>query len=483
MIPERSVDFLYLAFNRLEFTIETFSTLLRTTDWNYVNELVVYDDGSVDGTREWLEQNVHKAPAPVRFQRTNFGSPVTAMNDFIRRAKAPILAKTDSDAMLPPGWLSAGLGVMDRHPGLDFLGIEAMYPHVEDPAALRTYAPAHFISGLGLYRRRAFERHGLPAVINRYFGLEEWQGAHPEIVRGWITPALPVFLLDRLPMEPWRGFSASYIQKGWQRDWQGYDPSSRLWSWWLNPQPQTVLSRPRVVCALRIKNEEERIGRVLESVRELCDQIFVFDDHSTDRTAAICRAFGERLTWIESPFTGLDEARDKNYLLRALAPVNPEWVLWIDGDEELEPGGADAIRRAIADPGAPAVFSLRIGYVWDDEEHVRVDGLWGRFTRPSLFRFAGHAVGELCFFNTRFGGNLHCGNVPTALQGQARYLDVRLKHYGYMSREQRRRKYEFYNRVDPNNAAEDCYRHLAEIPGALHAPGPPRIVPWSDRSG
>ena len=34
----------------------------------------------------------------------------------------------------------------------------------------------------------------MPVAYDKWFGLEEWQGARgPELVRGWITPAIPVF--------------------------------------------------------------------------------------------------------------------------------------------------------------------------------------------------------------------------------------------------------------------------------------------------
>lgn len=46
------VDLFYPAWNRLEFTRETFGALLANTEWPLVRELVVYDDGSSDGTRE-----------------------------------------------------------------------------------------------------------------------------------------------------------------------------------------------------------------------------------------------------------------------------------------------------------------------------------------------------------------------------------------------------------------------------------------------
>jgi hypothetical protein len=136
------------------------------------------------------------------------------------------------------------------------------------------------------------------------------------------------------------------------------------------------------------------------------------------------------------------------------------------------------VSDAIAHGSRVAAYALRIAFLWDSPYQVRTDGVWGRLARPSLFRVRGQQHRSLTFAATGFGGNFHCGNVPRGLVGETRQLDVRLKHYGYQTPQQRRAKYEFYTTRDPNNVAEDNYRHLAEIPGARHAPGPPRIEPW-----
>lgn len=536
-MKEESVDLLYIACNRLEFTKETFTTLLANTDWQFVRELFVYDDGSTDGTREWLEEKTAAAPVTTRFVRTNYSSPVAAMVDFIRSATAPMLAKIDNDTMTPPGWLRQSLSVFVRHPELSLLGIEAMYPVENDANVTRSFTTANFISGLGLYRREAFDK-GVPTPFKKWFGLEEWQmqqGA--ELVRGWINPALPVFLLDRCPFEPWKSYSDNYVSRGWQRPWPKYDEGCKLWSWrWPEAQSDgvavagevaadeeavpgevavadevavagkvaadeeavpgevavadegavtvekaVVVEEARFLCAMRVKNEASHIGEVIERVLPLCRQVFVFDDHSSDQTVEVCRAFGNRVVVFQSPFEGFDEARDKNYLLQKVVEANPEWVLWIDGDEVLESRGAEIVRDA-ADNAHSGIagFSLKVAYVWNDPQHVRVDGIFGRFKRPSLFRLKGQPLDQINFRRTAFGGNLHCGNVPNGVSGAFRDLDVRLKHYGYMTVDQRTRKHKFYTTIDPGNELEDNYRHLIEIPGARHAPGPPEIVPWSE---
>ncbi len=226
-----TVDLLYLACNRLEFTRETFGALVRNTDWDLVRELVVYDDGSVDGTCEWLAEHVRDVGASVKFARTGFGSPVAAMSDFIAAARSPMLAKCDNDAMYPPGWLRQSLDVYRRHPELDLLGIEAMHPHDGSAGVERHYAPAEFMSGLGLYRRRSFDV-SRPVALDKWFGLEEWQVAQgPALTRGWIVPALEVFLLDRCPFQPWVGLTEQYMARGWMRRWPKYDASCTLWRW------------------------------------------------------------------------------------------------------------------------------------------------------------------------------------------------------------------------------------------------------------
>jgi hypothetical protein len=181
-----------------------------------------------------------------------------------------------------------------------------------------------------------------------------------------------------------------------------------------------------------------------------------------------------------SPFTGLDEARDKNYLLGKITEVNPEWVLWIDGDEILERSGPAKLIQAAQSGRGVAAYFLRIAYVWDDPQHIRVDGIYGRFMRASFFRLKGQPVQRLHFPASGAGGNFHCGNVPRGLVGPWRELNVRLKHFGYMTSEQRRAKYTWYTTIDPNNAAEDHYRHLADMTGARLAPGPLKIVPWTE---
>jgi hypothetical protein len=235
-----SVSLLYPARNRLAFTRQSWAALMSNTDWSLVSEFHVYDDGSEDGTREYLSTFILPPDLARKstFHRSAFHSPMGVTLDWIRESKAPLLAKLDNDTIMPPGWLSCALNVMNWNPRLDMLGLECM----REPAAFgeidngsgRGYLPAKFVSGLGLWRRSVFAKE-LPAD-NGYFGLEEFQQQRPHITTGWIMPSLPVFLLDRLPMEPWRSLSEEYVRKDWQRKWSldlRYKPEQHtMWDWW-----------------------------------------------------------------------------------------------------------------------------------------------------------------------------------------------------------------------------------------------------------
>ena len=57
MIAEAAtIDILYVAFNRKEMTQASFTALRQNTAWEQVRTLYVVDDGSEDGTLEWLER-------------------------------------------------------------------------------------------------------------------------------------------------------------------------------------------------------------------------------------------------------------------------------------------------------------------------------------------------------------------------------------------------------------------------------------------
>lgn len=260
-----TLDILFVAKNRLEFTREALAALKANTNWNLVRYVICCDDASTDGTRDLLyeECRFHEVQGeflssilPVALRFTSFGSPAAAMNEFFQnpnRNRPDVVCKLDNDVIVPPGWLDACFSVMEAHPELDLLGIEppaSRVPHFEggkrsptpeyhaactmNPDGELGYAPCDSIGGIGLMRTKAFLDNAPLKPHSTYGGFTEWQLEHPKIRKGWIVPPLDVFLLDRLPFAPWSELSKVYESKGWQRPWSKYPKDcSSLWKWWV----------------------------------------------------------------------------------------------------------------------------------------------------------------------------------------------------------------------------------------------------------
>jgi len=245
---------------------------------------------------------------------------------------------------------------------------------------------------------------------------------------------------------------------------------------------------PYYIGFTRIKNESRWIERVIAAQLPLVDHLIVLDDHSTDNTREIVRSMGPKVELIKSPFQGLDERRDKQFLLgRAYKhipiteqevytygnPDSPYWAVCFDGDEEIVQQDIPRLREAVERPGVHAI-SLKILYLWDRPDQVRVDRVYRDFRRPSMFRLMNQGF---LYQSTPFGkpveidgkmvqANFHCSSIPqgllhNAMQPGAR-CEARLLHWGYIDRELRMRKHAWYNRIDPDNMAEDCYNHCIQ---------------------
>lgn len=75
-------------------------------------------------------------------------------------------------------------------------------------------------------------------------------------------------------------------------------------------------------------NEEQNIGRCLQSLMGIADEIIVVDSASTDKTCSIGEQYGAKI--IQHPFAGF--AAQKNY---AAQSATNNWVLSLDADEVL----------------------------------------------------------------------------------------------------------------------------------------------------
>lgn len=222
----------------------------------------------------------------------------------------------------------------------------------------------------------------------------------------------------------------------------------------------------------RVKNEARWIGESLSRALMVAEEVVLFDDHSTDGTPQIARAF-PRVTVVDSPYQGLDETRDKNHLWDLVCAKKPRWVFLLDGDETFTLGAIQELTDIFSNPQERGTFRIRIIYLWDRTDQERCDRPYHSFFTSRVWSV--HDVPDpasLKYRQSGFGGNFHCGPMPKGIpHSTARHLVSGAIHYGYLYPEDRQRKYEFYRTNDPKNMLEGEYVHIIGQPNRV-APGP-----------
>jgi len=111
------------------------------------------------------------------------------------------------------------------------------------------------------------------------------------------------------------------------------------------------MKKPKISIAVIAKNEVDRIGRLLKSVR-FADEVVVVDSGSTDGTQDVCKKLGAKVVFHEWP----GYAAQKQF---AMDYTTSEWILNLDADEEISGPLAEEIQHAIKNAGPDvSAFSM-----------------------------------------------------------------------------------------------------------------------------
>lgn len=120
----------------------------------------------------------------------------------------------------------------------------------------------------------------------------------------------------------------------------------------------------KISVAIITKNEERNIGRCLESVKDIADDIVIVDTFSTDKTEEIARQFNAR--FIRNPFDGHIEQKNV-----ALQKAKYDFVLSLDADEALDENLVKSVRQ------------IKTHWVFDGYSMNRLNNYCGKWIRHS----------------------------------------------------------------------------------------------------
>jgi len=148
-------------------------------------------------------------------------------------------------------------------------------------------------------------------------------------------------------------------------------------------------SVPTIAGVVLTLNEEQYLARALRSLA-WCDELFVVDSGSTDRTEQVAARCGARfLEHVQKPPFRIAEQR--NWVLE-YSGITSDWVLFLDADEEVGPALISSIHSCIRSSAALDAYELTPRYLFMGKWLKRTQGYpnWHpRLVKRGFARFEG----------------------------------------------------------------------------------------------
>ena len=365
--------------NQLGYTHGCLESIRARTDLPF--ELIVVDNGSTDGTVDYLS-----GQSDVRLvaNETNRGFPAAA-NQGIQAARGQQILLLNNDTLVTTGWLERMLDALHADPQIGLVGpcsnavsgpqqVSAGYSDLtsldgfawewgKDHAG-ETQACDRLVGFCLLIRRSLVEAIGL---LDERFGIGNFEdddyclraaqaGYRAVIARaafihhfGHVTFRAAGVDLNSLLRQNEQLFHEKWRNKE-SNNGRSQESASAATT---VPAPPPVLAicraagdglrlelrQLRLSLALIARNNENTIRPCLESIRPWVDEMVVVDTGSTDRTPEIARELGARVfhfPWCDN----FSAARNES-----LRHARGEWLFWMDSDDTIDAVNGKRLRQ------------------------------------------------------------------------------------------------------------------------------------------
>jgi len=128
-----------------------------------------------------------------------------------------------------------------------------------------------------------------------------------------------------------------------------------------------------------VKDEEDTIGRCLESVKDIVDEIIIVDTGSSDRTKEVAGSFTSKIydfEWID------DFSAARNY---SSSKATMDYIMWLDADDIILEEDALKIQqlKVTIDPIVDIVM-MKYNYSFDGNGHITLSNFRSRLLKRSI---------------------------------------------------------------------------------------------------
>jgi glycosyltransferase involved in cell wall biosynthesis len=205
-----------------------------------------------------------------------------------------------------------------------------------------------------------------------------------------------------------------------------------------------MTNNTKIIGGLLVKNEEHRwLIPFLNKFAQICDEIIILDDCSTDNTPKICGKYGTVYLSKESYWETREwMQRETLFQLCSKTANVHDWILILDADEIVN--NPFAIRKIILEDDENNTYGLRLYDMWTDT-HYRDDDYWMAHKHLWIM-----GIRKVDIDYTWNKSNLHCGRLPLEIDKDNILIDKDnyIKHMGWSTEKDRIEKYNRYMKID-----------------------------------
>jgi len=468
-------------------TMRCIESIRDTTTNTY--EIVVIDNYSNDGTDVLL-----KAQKDIVYVRSNqnigYGE---AVNLGVKNAnpKSKYIGVLNNDIVLTNGWDQKFIDCFE-HPeniseGVDRVGIVGpttnyaagiqmltsmknydaskaeetnTYMVREAKKSKRKYVRTMFLSGFCMFiSRECWNDVGEFESFGRYkFGYEDNDYClRANIEHGYGTIVCCDTFVHHEGSYSISLYSATHLKGGTA----GKDDFLKKWN------KKLYKENPKLVAGYRAKIENDFLfdvfKKALTKMSEVADEIVIFDDGSNEKTLKMYSEFPKIVNVHKQTEPTFKEDRDRDKLIQLCKERNPDWFIITDADDILEPKFTREEAVKLMNPVNPHTieYVFKFVQIWDYPDKQRQDGVFGRFAGIRMVRCM---PDNQHIIKTDHPQGFHCNSVPMYTGMGVSNTHYRIIHLGYFTKEERKRKYDFYQEKDtakdPIMIGGADYRHL-----------------------